>query len=68
MQLSYWNQMSYQGFKTFVANLLPKKIRPEKIGFKIIEIKLYSQYLLLSLKFTVYVSHELGNSQILKLV
>ena len=28
---------------------------------------IYSQYLLFSLQFTVYINHELGNSQILKL-
>ena len=68
MQLSNLNQMSYQGFKTFVAKLLPRKNSSWKNRLQNQWNKLYSQYLLLSLKFRVYVSHELGNSQILKLV
>ena len=55
--------MPYESFKTFIANLQQKKIHPEKIRFKIDEIKcIASIYLFLyNSHFTLAMSQEIHN-------
>ena len=51
-----------------LPNCFQKKFVLKKLASKSMKKKMYRQYLLFSLQFTVYISHELGgNSQILKL-